>query len=67
MDYIRLGQTRLEKSRMYLAGTTYRNLEKDAHVLMSSDRKLVAGILLTQIPSQGLVADFGSEKQTAPS
>lgn len=39
MDYIRLGQTRLEKSRMYLAGTTYRNLEKDAHVLMSSDRK----------------------------
>lgn len=66
-NYIRLGHRRLEKSRTYLA---YHDLSQrgkgraSADVLGSEIRYRYSA---HSVPSQGLAADFGSEKQTAGS
>lgn len=71
MDYIRLGQTRLERSRMYLAGTTYRNLEKGAHgcpkignwmpVFCSLKYQVKASLLTSTVRSKLLRHNFAAE------
>ena len=72
INYIRLGQTRLEKSRMYLAGTTYRNLEKGARadvlrseirlpVFRSRKYQVKASLLTSVVRSKLLRHNFAAE------